>query len=204
MDYNKLRKFFYFMPSTPRHLYLGAYSNNRESERRAYQVLTTEAPTKIRTQIVMLMPDSHFYDLHPDRIKAILELIKQEQNADVRRHYLSILDHRLFNDGWGWFWRGGRGLSTLTREIKDIPATEKADALQVLRTVKAFYRDLNFKPKYGTTAIINDYIRAYGGRVMSHEEKKTQAKARLTHAKAALEAGAKMPRKMKKAIQKTY
>lgn len=145
--------------------------------------------------IVQNMPGSHFSILDLEGLRTIFENLRYEQRKPVRDYYLGILDHRFFSSGWGWFSRGGRGLSTFTREIKDIPAEERALALKVLRTLRNGFDNNKYKPKYGTKKRINYYISAYGGAVNGSKKSYEDAQVKLMLAD-------KLPRKKKKEIKK--
>ena len=159
-----------------------------------YNLQSDSQPAHI-WHIVQNMPGSHFSILDLEGVRTIFENLRYEQRKPVRDYYLGILDHRFFSSGWGWFSRGGRGLSTFTREIKDIPAEERALALKVLRTLRNGFDNNRYKPKYGTKKRINYYISAYGGAVNSSKKSYEDAKVKLMLAD-------KLPRKKKKEIKK--
>ena len=159
-----------------------------------YNLQSDSQPAHI-WHIVQNMPGSHFSILDLEGVRTIFENLRYEQRKPVRDYYLGILDQRFFSSGWGWFSRGGRGLSTFTREIKDIPAEERALALKVLRTLRNGFDNNRYKPKYGTKKRINYYISAYGGVVNSSKKSYEDAQVKLMLAD-------KLPRKKKKEIKK--
>lgn len=146
--------------------------------------------------IVQNMPHSHFSVLDLDGLRIIFENLKHESRKPVRDYYLEILDHRFFSSGWGWFSRGGRGLSTFPRDITDIPAEERAVAVKVLRTLRNGFENNKYKTKYSNKKYINQLIVSYGGTIGN-------SKAAFEAAQAKLAAADKLPRKTKKQAKKT-
>lgn len=146
--------------------------------------------------VVKNMPDSHFSVLDLGAIQEIFEHAGDIQPKELRNYYLRTLDHRFFSSGWGWFSRGGRGLSTFERSISQIPDDEKKVAVRVLKCLKHGFTKLNYRPVYGKTVYINRLIREYGGTIDSH--------ASLRAAAAKIEKADKLPRKLKKRVKSGF
>ena len=144
--------------------------------------------------VVKNMPDSQFTVLDLGAIQEIFKHLENVQPKPVRDYYLKTLDHRFFASGWGWFSRGGRGLSTFPRSISEIPDDEKKLAVRVLKCIKQGFMKYNYKAIYGRPERIKSLIKEYGGAV---DGKMANYRA----AKKKIEESTKLPRKTKKRVK---
>lgn len=166
----------------------------------------TELKSKLqpehRWEIVTNFPDSHFGMIDIEKLEKVFSSLKKESNHEVLNYYLSVLDHRFFSMGWGWFERGGRGLSTFSRKASDISEKEKQTAVKTLKLLKKQFCEFGYRPVYGSIDIINTFIRIYGGTVKSADQIHCEKIDRIKAASGEINNGVKYPRKLKKYIQK--
>lgn len=148
-----------------------------------------------------LLPSDGFCELYPEKFKQMMKIIHNEPDKNLKHIYFTLVLDKLFSNGWGWYGRLGQSLSGL-REMKSasqLPAKRREAGLQVLRIVKDMHIELKYSPSH--IMLINEYIREFGGKLQSREEKSKQAVTKFKSAVTALKAGEKLPRKLKKQIQ---
>jgi len=147
-----------------------------------------------------LLPAEGFCVLKPADFKEMMNIIHKEQDPKIKHYYFSQILGRLFAGGWGWYMRLGQSLAGMRpiNNAANLPQKKQEDGLAVLRMVKAMHIELKYKPSYIT--LINGFIREFGGNLMSKEQKIQQRSAKFQRASASLQAGEKVPRKLKKAI----
>ncbi len=164
------------------------------------QALALTASQKNREKFKRLLPAEGFCILKPADFEEMMNIIHKEQDPKIKHYYFSQVLDRLFAGAWGWYMRLGQSLSSM-RPIDNaakLPQKKREDGLTVLRTVKNMHIELKYKPSYIT--LINDFIREFGGTVLSKEQKIQQRSAKMQRATALVQAGEKVPRKLKKAI----
>lgn len=162
-------------------------------------VLTASQKNR-RESFKRLLPNDGFCVLKPEDFKEMMNIIHKEQDPKIKHFYFSQVLDRLFAGGWGWYMRLGQSLSamhTIDNAAK-LPQGKRDDGLAVLRMVKAMHIELKYKPSYIT--LINGFIREFGGTVLSKEQKLQQRSAKMQRATALVQAGEKVPRKLKKAV----
>lgn len=147
--------------------------------------------------VVQNMPDSHFSHLDLGAIQIIFKYVDDIKPKQLRNYYLGTLDHRFFSHGWGWFSRGGRGLSTSERSVSEIPEDEKKTAVRVLKCLKLGFSKCGYHAIYGKKSVIDSYIKEYGGKIGDNT-------ASLKLAKAKIEQSDKLPRKLKKRVKQGW
>lgn len=163
-----------------------------------YDLENMDQPASI-WHIVQNMPDDHFGKLDLKAIQTIFEHLGNVNPKELREYYLKTLDHRFFSSGWGWFDRGGRGLSTFVRPIEKIPEDEKKLAVRVLKCLKQGFKKYRYSPAYGNIKYIDSLILSYDGTLNGVADyKKGQAKIQ-----EAISEGKKLPRKKKKEVKKS-
>ncbi|MCL2629191.1 MAG: hypothetical protein FWD33_00625 [Alphaproteobacteria bacterium] len=140
--------------------------------------LLAEYQPEHRWMIAKHFPGSHFCSLGLHDLKIIFDNLKEETNANVIHYYLRYLDHRYFSCGWGWFSRGGQGLSTHNRSVSDIDKNERAEGVKVIKLFKEKFQEFGYYPKYGKMQYMNDLIVIYGGKVDNARED-SEARKRL-------------------------
>lgn len=157
-------------------------------------------PKKNYEKFKTLLPRDGFCTLKPDDFKEMLKIIHNEPDKNLKNYYFSEILDRMFANGWGWYMRLGESLSTMPRYkyASELPEAKRADALKVLRMVKDMHIELHYKPNY--MVMINKFIQEFGGTLLSREEKAKQRAAQFIRAKTALDAGQKVPRKLKKTV----
>jgi len=153
-----------------------------------------------REKFKRLLPADGFCELEPSHFKEMMNIIHKEQDPKIKHYYFSQVLDCLFASGWGWYMRLGQSLSGMRSiaNAADLPQTKRKAGLTVLRMVKDMHIELKYRPSYITT--INSFIREFGGTLLSKEQKIEQRSAKFQSASASLQAGKKVPRKLKKAI----
>lgn len=164
--------------------------------------MPTKTMPKNYERFKKLLPHDGFTTLKPDDFKEMMKIIHNEQDTNMKHTYFTYVLDKLFANGWGWYMRLGQSLSAMRRYAYayQLPEKTQTDALKVLRMVKDMHIELNYRPSRVT--LINSFIREFGGRTLTHAEKETQKNAKFARAKAALAAGEKLPRKLKKEVTK--
>ena len=160
-----------------------------------YDLMNDDQPAPV-WHVVKNMPDSHFGHLNLESIQEIFNHLENIKSKELRNYYLGVLDHRFFSNGWGWFSRGGHGLSTSPRSISEIPKSERETAVRVLRCLKRGFSKYNYHPIHGKKEIIDTLIKRYGGT--------TDKLSSLRAAKARVDAASKLPRKLKKRVKNGF
>lgn len=151
-------------------------------------------------KFIKILPHDGFCTLNKDDFKVMMKIIRDEPDKKLRKIYFSLVLDKLFASGWGWYGRLGQSLSAM-RDIKyayQLPEKTRADALAVLRLIKSMHLELRYSPSY--MGIINHYIRDFGGNTMEQPQIKKEKFEIVTKK---LQAGEKLPRKLKKQIKQT-
>lgn len=147
-----------------------------------------------------LLPYDGFCVLKAEDFKEMMKIIHNEPDEKLKHTYFTQVLDKLFACGWGWYMRLGESLSAMSRYeyASQLPAKKRAVALSVLRMVKDMHIELKYKPNY--IPFINQFIREFGGTTLNPAEKEQQKKAKFNSAVATMEAGGKLPRKLKKKV----
>ena len=157
---------------------------------------------KSHERFKQLLPNDGFGNLKPNDFKEMLKIIHNEQDKRIKNEFFSQILQRLFFSCWGWFPRLGQALYKM-QEIQyayQLPEAKRKDALSVLRMVKNIHIELKYQPSY--IKIINLYIREFGSRTLTDKQIAEQKKSKFTSALSKLNSGEKIPRKIKKILQK--
>jgi len=164
------------------------------------QIPAMTASQKNREKFKRLLPYDGFCVLKPADFKEMMNIIHKEQDPKIKHYYFSQVLDQLFAGGWGWYMRLGQSLASIPTvdNAANLPQKKRDDGLAVLRMVKSMHIELKYKPSY--IALINGFIREFGGNLMSKEQKIQQRSAKFQRASATLQAGEKVPRKLKKTI----
>lgn len=129
--------------------------------------------------------------------KDFLKLLKNQQDKEHIRIVLSWLDHGIFSDGWGLLSNGlfhGEPLSALNAE-------DKKTITLLLKTLKSAFYEHNFQPNY-----ISLKDKAWSVETLLNKleigNSKKPIVSKLKIAADKLQEGVKLPRRLKKTVQK--
>ncbi|MCM1294755.1 MAG: hypothetical protein NC311_04315 [Muribaculaceae bacterium] len=159
--------------------------------------------TKAQLRFRELLPHDGFCSLEPKDFKEMMKLIHNESDKMQKHLMFSQVLDKMFACGWGWYGRLGQSLSAMQtiRYASELSDAKRLAGLEVLRMVKNMHIELRYSPSY--IGIINAYIRDFGGNAnsMTRAVAKQQRAQKFNRATAALDAGQKVPRKLKKMIK---